>query len=152
MIKENELKKLNVKTPIEEIKYRVGSTWSREGRRYGLMLRYIDARFVMDKLDLIVGSENWSNEYYEIKGNLFCKITIRFLREDGTIDSISKMDCGTESNVEKQKGEASDSFKRCAVHFGLGRDLYSPTNPKDYVVELEHGANHIKIMVMMLEL
>ena len=43
------------------------------------------------------------------------------------------MDCGTESNVEKQKGESSDAFKRCAVQFGIARDLYSSPN---YRVEM----------------
>jgi hypothetical protein len=52
------------------------------------------------------------------------------MRDDNTIGIVSKMDCGTESNVEKQKGEASDAFKRAAVQFGIGRDLYNLDNSK----------------------
>ena len=50
------------------------------------------------------------------------------------------MDCGTESNVEKQKGEASDAFKRAAVHFGIGRDLYNLDQSK-HRVEMIKGTN-----------
>jgi hypothetical protein len=41
------------------------------------------------------------------------------------MDWVWKSDCGTESQVEKQKGEASDAFKRAAVMWGIGRFLYS---------------------------
>jgi hypothetical protein len=51
---------------------------------------------------------------------LFCSIGINV---DGWW--VWKSDCGTESNVEKQKGEASDAFKRAAVMWGVGRFLYS---------------------------
>ena len=139
MIFEKELSKLKAPTPKSERKYRVGSTWSRDGKQFGLMLTYIDARYVMDKLDEVVGVGNWESEFYELKGRLFCKITITFLREDKTIATISKTDCGVESNVEQQKGEVSDAFKRCAVHFGIARDLYAVTDPRKYVVELQNG-------------
>ena len=133
MVKEKELIKLQATTPKSERKYRVGNTFDFNGKKLANMLCYIDARYVMDTLDKIVGVGNWDNEYFEIKRNLFCKITIRFEKEDGTIGQVSKMDCGTESNVEKQKGESSDAFKRCAVQFGVARDLYSSPN---YRVEM----------------
>jgi len=83
---------------------------------------YIDARDVQDLLDEVCGSENWQVKYKEHKGNLFCSIGI-----DATNNDIWvwKSDCGTESQVEKQKGEASDAFKRAAVMWGVGRFLYS---------------------------
>ncbi len=135
MIKENDLKRLQIKTPIEERKYRVGRKFQREGKTYAMMLTYVDARYVMDTLDSIAGCGNWTSEFYELRGRLFCRITITFLREDGTIDMISKTDCGVESNVEKEKGEVSDAFKRCAVHFGIGRDLYPKSDSKPLVAE-----------------
>ena len=81
---------------------------------------YIDARDVMDLLDEVVGAGVWQDKYYEVKTNLFCSIGI--LIGD---DWVWKTDCGTESNVDKQKGEASDAFKRAAVKWGIGRFLYS---------------------------
>jgi len=80
---------------------------------------YIDARDVMAMLDDIVGPENWQSDYKEIKGNLYCGVAIRIDNE-----WIWKWDCGTESNTEKEKGEASDAFKRAAVRWGIGRFLY----------------------------
>jgi hypothetical protein len=80
---------------------------------------YIDSRDVQDLLDKVVGPENWQCKYEEIKGNLFCSIGIF---SNG--QWIWKSDCGTESNVDKEKGEASDSFKRAAVKWGVGRFLY----------------------------
>jgi hypothetical protein len=81
---------------------------------------YIDSRDVQDLLDEVCGAENWQCKFEEYKGNLFCNIGIK------TNDSWTwKSDCGTESNVEKEKGEASDAFKRAAVMWGIGRFLYS---------------------------
>lgn len=80
---------------------------------------YIDARDVMTILDDIIGPENWQSDYKEIKGNLYAGVGIKIKDE-----WIWKWDCGTESNAEKEKGEASDSFKRAAVKWGIGRFLY----------------------------
>jgi hypothetical protein len=84
---------------------------------------YIDARDVQDLLDEVCGPAFWQCRYSEHKGNLFCSIGID-VDKDGTCWTW-KEDCGTESNVEKQKGEASDAFKRGAVMWGVGRFLYS---------------------------
>ena len=134
MIKEKDMSKLHAPTPKPDRKYRVGNTFDWDGKKLGNMLCYVDARYVMDKLDEIVGQANWDSEFMEIKGRLYCKITIRYLREDGSIGSAFKMDCGTEGNIEKEKAEASDALKRTAVQFGIGRDLYSS---KNYRVELK---------------
>jgi hypothetical protein len=80
---------------------------------------YIDSRDVQVMLDKEVGPENWECDYKEIKGNLFCGIGIRINDR-----LVWKWDCGTESNTEKEKGEASDAFKRAAVKWGIGRFLY----------------------------
>jgi hypothetical protein len=108
-------KKLNEKMPY---KWRVQSS----NEYASTCVAYIDARDVQKKLDNDVGSFNWSCRYEEIKNNLFCHIGIY----DG-VREVWKSDCGTESNVEKQKGEASDSFKRAAVMWGIGRFLYDIT-------------------------
>ena len=125
MIKEKDLKKLSAETPENERKYRVGNTFDYQGKKFANMLCYVDARYVQDKLDEVIGTGHWSSDFMEIKGSLFCRITISFLRNDGEIGIVSKMDCGTESNVEKQKGEASDAFKRAGVQLGIARDLYN---------------------------
>ena len=85
-----------------------------------ILLLYKNARVDMSILDESVGVENWQREHYECKGNLFCRVGIK------CGDSwIWKSDCGTESNTEAQKGEASDSFKRACFNWGIGRELYT---------------------------
>ena len=113
------LGKLNMPTPKSEIKYRVGTIYDKINGK-ATVLSYVDARYVQDTLDNLVGTENWENRFYEAKGALFCEITINL----GSV-KISKSDCGTESDIAPAKGEASDAFKRAAVMFGIGRDLYS---------------------------
>lgn len=60
-------------------------------------------------------------------------LTERSKRIIGYTDWATKEDCGTESNTEKEKGEASDSFKRACVNWGLGRELYS--SPRIFISE-----------------
>lgn len=80
---------------------------------------YIDSRDVMKLLDEVVGVDNWQSDYKEVKGNVYAGIGIKVNDE-----WVWKWDCGVESNMDKEKGEASDSFKRAAVKWGVGRFLY----------------------------
>ena len=88
------------------------------------LLLYKNARCDMNILDETVGPENWQREHYECKGNLFCRVGIICGCGD-RIEWIWKSDCGSESNMDKQKGEASDSFKRACFNWGIGRELYT---------------------------
>lgn len=113
-----ELSKLKEEMPY---KFRV-----QQAKQYGAnCVAYIDSRDVQDLLDEVVGADKWQDKYSEVKGNLFCSIGI-LCGETW----VWKTDCGAESNVEKQKGEASDAFKRAAVKWGIGRFLYSLGIPK----------------------
>jgi hypothetical protein len=91
-----------------------------------VLLLYKDARVDMNILDETVGSSNWQREHYECKGNLFCRVGIDVGTHEGKEERwVYKSDCGTESNTEAQKGEASDSFKRACFNWGIGRELYT---------------------------
>lgn len=93
-----------------------------------ILLLYKDARVDMNILDETVGPERWQREHYECKGNLFCKVSICVETKKGEAvfpEWVWKSDCGTESNTEAQKGEASDSFKRACFNWGIGRELYT---------------------------
>lgn len=106
----------------DEIECRVQSV-----RENGLvLLLYKNARCDMNILDETVGAENWQREHYECKGNLFCRVGIK-VEHAKTMEKewVWKSDCGTESNTEAQKGEASDSFKRACFNWGIGRELYT---------------------------
>jgi hypothetical protein len=114
----------------DEIECRVQSVKENsDPKKSGLvLLLYKDARVDMNILDETVGAENWQREHYECKGNLFCRVGIRIDRKDetgGYAEWVFKSDCGTESNTEAQKGEASDSFKRACFNWGIGRELYT---------------------------
>jgi hypothetical protein len=102
----------------DEIECRIGMV-----RANGIsLLLYKDARCDMNILDETVGEMNWQREHKEFKGNLFCGISIW---DDDKKQWVTKFDCGTESNTEKEKGEASDSFKRAGFNWGIGRELYT---------------------------
>lgn len=93
-----------------------------------VLLLFKDARVDMNILDETVGPERWQREHYECKGNLFCRVGICVETKKGESifpEWVWKSDCGTESNTEAQKGEASDSFKRACFNWGIGRELYT---------------------------
>lgn len=102
----------------DEIEVRVASI---TGKGYQLIL-YKNSRCDKRILDEVFGPMYWKSEYREIKGNLYCTISVW---NDDLKQWISKEDCGTESNKEKEKGEASDAFKRAATAWGIGRELYT---------------------------
>ena len=87
-----------------------------------VLLIYKDARVDMRILDETFGVDGWQRTHEVINGNLFCNIEIW---SDDKKCWIKKQDVGTESNTEKEKGEASDSFKRAGFNVGIGRELYS---------------------------
>ena len=102
----------------DEIEVRVGQVTEKGVS----LLLYKDSRCDKRILDEVFGIEGWANCYSEIKGNLYCSIMIY---DDKTGMWIQKQDCGVESNTEKEKGEASDAFKRAGFNVGIGRELYT---------------------------
>ena len=86
------------------------------------LLLYKDARCDMKILDETVGQGNWQREHIIINGNLFCNVSIY---DEDKKQWITKQDVGTESYTEKEKGQASDSFKRACFNWGIGRELYT---------------------------
>ena len=85
-----------------------------------MLLLYKDARCDMNILDETVGPMNWQRRHELINGNLFCSVGLT----DGH-EWVWKQDVGVESFTEKEKGEASDSFKRACFNWGIGRELYT---------------------------
>lgn len=86
------------------------------------ILLYKDARVDQNILDETVGPFNWQRSHEMIDGNLYCTVSI-FNEERNTW--VYKQDVGKESNTEKEKGQASDSFKRACFNWGIGRELYT---------------------------
>ena len=106
-----------------EIDCRIQSIGQNKTKAIGAtILLYKDARVDMNILDETVGAMNWQRGHSVIDGNLYCTISIW----DETKEQwVTKSDVGTESNTEKEKGQASDSFKRAGFNWGIGRELYT---------------------------
>ena len=84
------------------------------------LLLYKDARCDMNILDETVGAMNWMRSH--TRDNANCIVSIW---DKDKNQWISKEDTGTESFTEKEKGLASDSFKRACFNWGIGRELYT---------------------------
>lgn len=84
------------------------------------LLLYKDARCDMNILDETVGALNWKREH--TRDNANCIVSIY---DEDKQQWVSKEDTGTESYTEKEKGLASDSFKRACFNWGIGRELYT---------------------------
>lgn len=104
----------------DEIECRI-NTIRRDGKGLSLLL-YKNARVDMSLLDELFGPFGWQRKHELINGNLFCTVSVK---DPETGEWISKSDVGTESFTEKEKGQASDAFKRACTNWGLGRELYS---------------------------
>lgn len=127
-----DLKKLQEPLSVENIDFRIQSI-NKGG--YAVILAYKDARVDMQRLDDVVGALNWKREH--TRDNANCVVSI--WNED-TSQWVGKEDTGTESNTEKEKGLASDSFKRACFNWGIGRELY------DYpVIQVKLFDNEFKI-------
>lgn len=122
--------KLKRPFPLDRIHWRVGAT-NREKTK-GIGLAYIDARDAMQRLDEVVGPENWQCRYpLADNGLLICEIGINIDRAGGlSVDGgwVWKANGAGDTQVEAEKGKASDAFKRAAVLWGVGRYLYALPN------------------------
>ncbi len=113
--------RLKEQFPPERVSFR-GSKFI-DGKPSAPFLAYIDARDVMERLDEVVGPENWSDTYFETaSGRVICNIEIGIPESLGT---TSKADGAGDTGLEGEKGAISDAFKRAAVKWGIGRYLYS---------------------------
>ena len=112
-------------TPASEIKQRQGSKQhdgpcAKPCRQQHMMLDYVDARYVMRTLDEIATPQNWQRTHdIGPDSKVTCSIGIRVLGE-----WVWKADGAGDTDIEGEKGSFSDAFKRAAVNWGIGRDLY----------------------------
>ena len=102
----------------DEIDCRISQV-KKDGSGLSLLL-YKDARCDQNILDEVVGPFNWKREH--TRDNKNCIVSIW---DENKNQWISKEDTGTESNTEREKGLASDSFKRACFNWGIGRELYT---------------------------
>ncbi len=102
----------------DDIEWRAGATNSDKTK--ALALAYITSRAVMDRLDNVVGPENWKDEYAPgPDGGVVCGLSLRLQEE-----WITKWDGAENTDFEAVKGGLSDAFKRAGYKWGIGRYLY----------------------------
>lgn len=96
----------------------------------GKQLHYITARTCMNRLDNVLGCENWWDEFLPSENSVLCRLTLRL--PDGQL--LTKCDAGGYAGMadsgDDDKSGYSDSFKRAAVKFGVGRYLYRDGVPQ----------------------
>lgn len=109
-------KELQKPLNIDEIDFRVQSI---NNGKYATILAYKDARADMNRLDDVFGVFGWKREH--TRDNKNCIVSVW---DETNKQWVSKEDTGTESMAEKDKGLASDSFKRACFNLGIGRELY----------------------------
>lgn len=93
------------------VKFKVQSTWPKDNPTGGLVVAYIDARLVVERLNLVC-PHLWTDAYGPGSGGMQCSLTV---------DGITRHDIGEGTG----KALYSDALKRAAVKFGVGVSLYA---------------------------
>lgn len=116
-----DLAKLKEPFAPADVSWRIGQAGKNQRGFWAKVLAYVDNRAIMDRLDEVVGPDNWWNEYRAGPGGgVICGITINFGDRQ-----VTKWDGAENTDIESVKGGLSDSMKRAAVQWGIGRYLYS---------------------------
>ena len=115
----NLFEQLKAPFPVNRVSWRVGSV--KKDKTKAMLLAYIDARDVMQRLDEVVGPAMWQNRY-PFEGCWDIGIEI-----DG--EWVWRANGADKTKVEAIKGQYSDAFKRAAVMWGIGRYLYKLKSP-----------------------
>jgi hypothetical protein len=112
--------RLKAPFPFSETECKLQATNS--DKTQGLAVFYIYSRAIQNRLDETVGPFNWRNEYmlWQDKAQI-CGISIY---DDTRQTWVTKFDGAENTEYEPIKGGLSDSLKRAAVMWGLGRYLY----------------------------
>ncbi len=126
--------KLQAAFDPKDVEWRIGrSGVKKDGGCWAMALAYLTNRAIMNRLDEVYGPEGWKNEFREWnvggRPGVLCGISIRFNRDDkecgGYSEWITKWDGAENTDFEAVKGGLSDSMKRAAVQWGIGRYLYN---------------------------
>ena len=125
MSKDAETIKAELAKPFapEDLEWRLQQAFEDKGR--GLAVAYVTNRAIQDRLDDVVGPPNWHNDFKPWHSNgkkesQICGISIYF---EGR-GFVTKWDGAEDTDIEAVKGGLSDSMKRAAVQWGIGRILY----------------------------
>lgn len=110
--------RLSAPFPADQIEWRVQSYDKKTGK-WAMVLCYVQARAIMDRLDEVVGPECWETIMVETPNGILCRLGITFGNR-----VVWKEDGAGLTEFEAFKGGISGALKRAAVQWGIGRYLY----------------------------
>lgn len=122
---EIDLSKLAEPFPSEDIEWRVSRAGIGRDGVYCMVLAYITARAIQQRLDDVCRPANWRNEpmtTFEMRpGVIAVQVGISINIEEKW---ITKWDVSEPTNIEPAKGGFSGAMKRAGAQWGIGRYLY----------------------------
>lgn len=128
-----DFKKLAAPFSKDELDWRIMSAGhKRNGEPWAIAVPYLDSRSIQQRLDEVVGPENWQTKYTQVGRGYICDLSLRVEGE-----WITKQDGSEETDHEPFKGAISRALVRAAVHWGIGRYLYKM--PKTFVQFVDLG-------------
>jgi hypothetical protein len=112
-------KKLREPFDPKNVEWRVNHVTEKDGIKKALVVAYLQNRAIQERLDEVFGVYGWQNQYKEMHDGIICGITATINGKD-----ITKWDGADRTNIEATKGGLSNSMKRAASQWGIGRYLY----------------------------
>jgi hypothetical protein len=105
----------------DEIEWRLQQAGEKNGRIWAICVPYVTNRAIQQRLDEVLGPENWKNDFREGPGGgVLCGLSIKVDDE-----WVTKWDGAENTDIEGVKGGLSGAMKRAAVQWGIGRYLYA---------------------------
>ncbi len=143
-----DLKQLHDPFAADEIEWRAQQVGDGRSGPYAMVLAYVTNRAIMNRLDDVVGPDNWQNDYREAPGGgVLCGLRVRVLRVPAVNEAppiyewVTKWDGADQTDIEATKGGLSNAMKRSAVQWGIGRYLYNlETNFAEVSTERQRGS------------
>jgi len=138
--KKEELR-LNTPFRAEELEWRIQrSGMEKNNEPWAIIVPYVTARAIQERLDTVIGPANWMCSFDKVEGGFICTLSIKFAN-----DWVMKQDGSDASDIEPFKGAISGSFKRAAVMWGMGRELYDTGTIFAEFVSKEDSDHSVKI-------
>lgn len=138
---QQDLTKLREPFSEDEIDWKVQRCGMRGSEPWAIVVPYVDARAIMQRLDEVAGPENWQTKLIPTGNGMLCELSI-YVNDHW----VSKMDGSDETDYEPFKGGISKALVRAAVHWGVGRELYNLPNVfARFVDKSTAGARYAKI-------
>ena len=122
-MKKIDYSKLNDEFSSKDIEWRIDQSFVKDGAvSAAKAFAYVTNRAIQKRLDDVCGQNGWRNEFKPIDGGELCGISIYDSEKQ---EWITKWDGAQNTNYESIKGGLSNSMKRAAVQWGIGRYLYN---------------------------